>query len=71
MTRARPRGSFHNGTWLGYRLTTSKNYLIFPSSLEKRLTIASDRVYWRFMARQLRRVGLALGPKNAWRAFAD
>jgi len=67
----RPLGSFRNRTWSGYRLTTGKNYLVFPASLEKRLAMASDPVYWRFMARQLRRVGLALGPNHAWRAFAD
>ena len=43
----------------GYRLTTGRHYLILPFTIDRRLQDASLPVYWRFMTRQLRSIGLA------------
>jgi hypothetical protein len=66
-----PLGTFRNGRWAGYRLTTGAAYLILPHGLDQRLNRTRQAVYWRFMARQLKRVGLTFTPRTAWRAFAD
>ena len=66
-----PKGSFHNDTWVGWRLTIGDRYLILPAVMAERLEAVGRVVYWRFMTRQLRRISLPCDPRNAWRAFAD
>jgi hypothetical protein len=66
-----PLGSFRNNVWTGWRLTTGDRYLILPTTFAERVEGASQPVYWRFMSRQLRRIGLVYDAANAWRAFAD
>jgi len=43
----RQLGTFRNGRWAGYRLTTGDVYLILPHQLELRLRGASKPAYWR------------------------
>ena len=67
-----PLGSFRNSVWSGWRLTTGDRYLILPTSIAERIESYIDTMdYWRFMARQLKRIGLRYAPQEAWRAFAD
>ena len=66
-----PLGTFRNATWTAWRLTTGTCYLILPRALATRLEASPSAVYWRFMAKQLRRAGLTFTPQTAWRAFAD
>lgn len=66
-----PLGTFRNGRWVGFRLTTGRHYLVFTHDFAKRLESSSKMVYWRFMARQLRAIGLDYDTQSAWRAFAD
>ena len=66
-----PLGSFRNSTWTGWRLTTDDRYLVLPTKLATRLEYRVHDTYWRFMSRQLRRIGLPYNPETAWRAFAD
>jgi hypothetical protein len=66
-----PLGSFRNSRWAGWRLTTGDRYLILPTKITTRLEARRQIVYWRFMTRQLRRIGLSYNAQNAWRAFAD
>ncbi len=66
-----PLGTYRDGVWAGYRLTTGDHYLILPHALDEKLQAMSHPVYWRFMARQLRRLGIAATPGSAWRLFAD
>jgi hypothetical protein len=65
-----PLGSFRNGVGAGWRLTTGDRYLVLPTAIAYRVEAASRGVYWRFMSRQLRQIGLAYDARNAWRAFA-
>jgi hypothetical protein len=41
----RQLGTFRNGRWAGYRLTTEDVYLILPHQLDLRLSCASKPVY--------------------------
>jgi hypothetical protein len=66
-----PLGTYRNGVWAAYRLTTGKHYVVLPHSLDRKLQYASPHAYWRFMARQLRRIGVPATPATAWRRFAD
>jgi hypothetical protein len=67
----RPPGSFRNGRWVGWRLTTGRHYLILPATMAERLEEVHLTSYWRYMACQLRRIGLHVSQRNAWRLFAD
>ena len=66
-----PLGTFRNGIWAGYRLTNQQACLILRHDLDRRLQTVRRPVYWRFMAKQLRRIGFDFTPQTAWRAFAD
>ena len=68
-----PLGSFRNSVWSGWRLTTGDRYLILPTSIAERIESYIDTMdYWRFMARQLKRIGLPLHTEGArWRAFTE
>lgn len=66
-----PLGTFRDGRWAAYRLTNGRVYLLLPRKLDEKLQGASPVAYWRFMALQLRRIGLSFTPDNAWRAFTD
>ena len=66
-----PLGTYRDGRWAGYRLTTGDRYLLLPHALDRKLQDTSKPVYWRFMTRQLRKLGIASTPETAWRLFAD
>lgn len=66
-----PLGTYRDGRWVGYRLTTGDRYLLMTPDLDKRLQDSGRATYWRFMARRLRQIGLTHDASTAWRAFAD
>jgi hypothetical protein len=64
-----PPGTFCDGRWVGYTLTTGNVSLILRYELDQNLQNATKPVYWRFMTRQLRRLRFVATPETAWRAF--
>jgi hypothetical protein len=66
-----PYGTYRDGRVVRYGLTHRRGYIELPPDLDKRLQAASKRVFWRFMTRQLRRMGLPFTVETAWRAFID
>lgn len=67
----KPQGIAGTARWAGYVLTTGDRYLLLPRPLAERVWRASRPVYWRFMARQLRRIGIITTSFDAWRFFAS
>jgi hypothetical protein len=68
MIYGRPSPCHADDQWTAYRLTVGGLYLLFPTDLHDRINRASYAVYWRFMASQLKRVGVSQHPVYA---FAD
>lgn len=69
-----PLGTFRNGRWAGYRLTTGDRYLIVSAAEDEALRLLSlnRSGYWSAMAGLLVEAGVPWAtPENAWRAFAD
>jgi len=71
MVAGRSFGSY-SGKWLvGFRLTDGRGYLILPKAIANRLDSVSLSAYWRYVSRQLRRLGMQSTPETAWKALAN